>query len=177
MSSQPRVAKVLAVLLVSMTTGAIVLMVLSHNPPSAGPFCLSAYYRLSSVDRAMRSQACQSPDRWDSIEIFFSGTQGGGLSQLADDPAAANCHFLICNGTSAGDGEIQTTEKWRKQWSIRPSQTWQGSQRSIRVGLVGDGVSVLPTDYQLKRLELLLEALCRKFSIPANAVYLPRDCE
>ena len=56
MSNQPRVAKVLAALLVSMTAGAIVLMVLGSNPPSGGPFSLSTYYRLNSVDHVMRSR-------------------------------------------------------------------------------------------------------------------------
>ena len=83
MSKQPRVVKVLAALLVSMTTGAVVLMVLGNNPPSAGPFSLSAYYRLDSVDRVIRSQAAQSPNRWNSIEIYFSGTKGGGVRHLA----------------------------------------------------------------------------------------------
>jgi hypothetical protein len=35
----------------------------------------------------------------------------------------------------------------------------------------------MPTDYQLKRLETLLEALCRKFNIPASQVFLPTDCQ
>jgi hypothetical protein len=163
-----------------MTAGAIVLMVLGNNPPSAGPFCLSAYYRLSSVDHVMRSQACQTPDRWSRIEIFFSGTKGGSLDQLAairGSAADLNCHFIICNGNGGDDGEIQATEKWQKQWSIRPSPTWQGSERTVRICLVGDGASVLPTDYQLKRLEMLLEALCRKFHVPAESVHLPHDCE
>jgi hypothetical protein len=182
MSNQPRVAKVLVALLASMTTGAILLMVLGSNPPSAGPFCLSTYYRLDSVDHVMRSRAGQSPTRWNSIEIFFSSTRGGGLTQLADlhgqvGVAGLNCHFIICNGNGGNDGEIQATEKWQKQWSVTPGRTWQGSDRTIRICLVGDGVSVPPTDYQLKRLELLLEALCRKFHIPAGSVYLPRDCE
>jgi hypothetical protein len=182
MSNQPRVAKVLAALLVSMTTGAIVLMVLGSNPPSAGPFCLSAYYRLNSVDHVMRSRACQAPDRWNSIQIFFSGTKSGSLAQLATThgPNSAdelNCHFLICNGNSADDGEIQATEKWQKQWSIRPGPTWQGSDRTIRICLVGDAVSVPATNFQLKRLEMLLESLCRKFHIPADNVYLPQDCQ
>lgn len=169
-------------LLVSMTTGAIVLMVLGNNPPSAGPFCLSTYYRLDSVDHVMRSQACQSPNRWNSIEIFFSGTKGGSVRHLAavtglPRPGDLNCHFIICNGIGAGDGEIEATEKWQKQWSVRPGDTWQGSEQTIRVCLVGNGVSALPTDYQLKRLEMLLEALCRKFHISADYVYLPRDCE
>ncbi len=109
MSNQPRVVKVLAALLISMTVGAFVLMALGNNPPSAGPFCLSAYYRLDSVDRAIQSRACQAPHRWESIEIYFSGTKRGSFQQ----PAGAvdmNCHFLICNGVGGGDGEIQASE-------------------------------------------------------------------
>lgn len=176
MSNQPRVVKVLGALLVSMTVGAFVLMVLGNNHPSAPPFSLSAYYRLTAVDQAVRSEACQAPSRWTSIEIFFSGTRNGSLKQ----PVGAidtNSHFVVCNGTGSGDGEIQTTDLWQKQWGVQPSRTWQGSSKTIRICLIGDGVSALPSDYQLKRLEMLLEALCRKFHIPAKSVFLPTDCQ
>jgi hypothetical protein len=176
MSKQPRVVKVLTALLASMTVGAFVLMALGNNPPSKGPFSLSAYYRLDSVDHAVRSKACQSPHRWNSIEIFFSGTKAGNALPTAGT-LDQNSHFIICNGRGGGDGEIQATEQWQKQWSIRPGRTWQGSDKTVRICLVGDGASVQPTDCQLKRLEMLLEALCRKFSIPADSVYLPTDCQ
>ena len=51
MPNQARVAKVLAALLASMTTGAIVLMALGHNPPSAGPFSLWTYCSLDPVKK------------------------------------------------------------------------------------------------------------------------------
>ena len=152
MSNQPRVVKVLAALLVSMTVGAVVLMALGNNPPSAGPFCLSAYYRLDSV--LGRLAAAQ------------------GLRNAGD----LGCHFVLCNGTGASDGEIQTTESWQRQRSVQSASTGQGHERTIRICLIGNGVSALTTDYQLKRLEILLEALCRRFSISPDAVYLPRDC-
>ncbi len=175
MSNQPRVVKVLAALLISMTVGAFVLMALGNNPPSGGPFCLAVYLRLDSIDHVIQSKACQAPHRWNSVEIYFSGTKGGSLQQ----PAGAvdmNCHFLICNGNGGGDGEIQASDLWQKQWSIRPGRTWQGSDKTIRVCLIGNGVDTMPTNYQLKRLEALLEALSRKFSIPADTIYLPSDC-
>ena len=180
MSNQPRVVKVLAALLVSMTTGAVVLMALGNNPPSAGAFCLSTYYRLESVDHALRSRVSQSARRWDSIEIAFSGTKGGNIERLADaqglrSGADIECHFVLCNGVSAGDGEIQTTESWQSQRPVHRGPSGQGDERTICVCLIGNGVSALPTDYQLKRLEMLLEALCRKFNISPDAVYLPRD--
>lgn len=178
MSGQPRVVKVLAALLVSMTTGAILLMALGNNPPSAGPFCLSTYYRLESVDHALRSRAHQSADRWDGIDIFFSQTKGGNIERLAEasglvDIADLNCHFVICNGVGAGDGEIQTTEKWQMQST---AYTGPASAKMIRICLVGNGVSALATDYQLKRLEMLLDTLCRRFGIAADSVHLPPDC-
>lgn len=181
MSNQPRVVKVLAALLISMTAGAVLLMALGNNPPSAGPFCLSTYYRLDSVEHALRSQAGQSPQRWDSIQIFFSETKGGNIGRLAAaqglrSAADINCHFVLCNGSGAGDGEIQTTECWQEQRSIRAASAGQGDGQTICICLIGNGVSALPTDYQLKRLEMLLEALCRRFDISADAVYLPRDC-
>lgn len=159
-----------------MTMGAFVLMALGNNPPSAGPFCLAAYYRLDAIDHVIQSRACQAPQRWNSIEVYFSGTKRGSLQQ----PAGAvdmNCHFLVGNGVGADDGEIQASDSWQKQWSLPASRTWQGSNRTIRICLVGDGNETLPTNYQLKRLEALLEALCRKFSIPAQSVYLPTDCQ
>jgi hypothetical protein len=182
MSSQPRVVKVLVALLVSMTAGAVVLMALGNNPPSAGPFCLSTYYRLDSVDHALYSRQAQSADRWDSVEIFFSGTRGGNADRLAEanklaNAAELNCHFVICNGVGAGDGEIESTDRWQVQRSARVEHSSPATDKTIRICLVGNGVSALPTDYQLRRLEILLEALCRRFSIPTDAVHLPRDCQ
>lgn len=162
-----------------MTTGAAVLMALGNNPPSAGPFCLSAYYRLGSLDHALRSQVLQSTDRWTRIEVFFSQTRGGNIKRLAEasglaDSGDLNCHFVICNGIGGGDGEIQTTEKWQIQATAYTGPT---SDQTIRICLVGDGVSAVATDYQLKRLELLLENLCRRFAIDigADSVQLPPD--
>ncbi|HEY5505442.1 MAG TPA: hypothetical protein VIK28_09810, partial [Sedimentisphaerales bacterium] len=68
MSNQPRVTKVLVMLLVSMTIGAVVLMALGNHPPSAGPFCLSTYYRLDPIQQAICSRVTQAPGRWESIE-------------------------------------------------------------------------------------------------------------
>jgi len=180
MSNQPRVAKVLAALLVSMTAGAMVLMALGNNPPSAGPFCLSSYYRLDPVETAILSRACQSPDRWNRIEVYYSGTRAGNIGQLASlnglqDSESLNCHFVICNGLGGGDGQIQSTERWQKQWSIVPGRNWYGSGQTIRICIIANGQTCHPTDCQAKRLEKLAEGLCRKFNIPTASVYYPSD--
>lgn len=180
MSSQPRVAKVLAALLVSMTAGAVVLMALGNNPPSAPAFCLYSYYRLGSVEKAIKSRAAQSPGRWNCIEIYYSGTKAGNIEQLSSlngltSPEDINCHFCVCNGLGGGDGQIKPTQKWQKQWSIIPGRTWYGSGQTIRICVIADGKTTRPTDCQIKRAEALVEGLCRKFDIGPEYVYYPSD--
>jgi len=180
MSNQPRAAKVLAVLLVSMTVGAVVLMALDNTPPSAGPFCLSSYYRLGSIEKTILSQAAQSPNRWNCIEIYYSSTKAGNIEQLASlnglaSPEDINCHFCVCNGLGGGNGQIQPTEKWQRQWSIIPSQTWYGTGQTIRICVIADNKTIRPTDFQIKRVQILVEELCRKFNIQLESIYYPSD--
>jgi hypothetical protein len=178
MANQPRVTRVLVVLLISMTVGAIVLMALGNHPPSAGAFCLSTYYRLNAVEQAVSSRVAQAPGRWESVEIYYSGTKAGNIDQIASLSGLTssddiNCHFVICNGLGGNDGQIQTTEKWQKQWSVIPDHTWYGSSRTIRVCLIADGKSVRPTNAQIKRAEALVEALSAKFSVPPAKIFYP----
>ncbi len=180
MPTQPRVAKVLALLLISMTTGAIILMALGHNPPSAGPFSLWTYYRLDPVNKTIHSQAAQSPNRWNRIEIYYSGTKTGNIEQLASFNGLANhedinCHFCLCNGYGGTDGQIQPTEKWQRQWSAIPSRTWYGSGQTIRICVIADGKTSRPTDCQIKRIQVLVEGLSEKFHIQPKSIYYPGD--
>ena len=180
MSNQPRVAKVLAALLLSMTAGTIVLMTIRKEPPSAGPFCLASYYRLDHVEKAITSQAAQAPNRWNCIEIYYSDTKAGNIEQLASlnglaRPEDINCHFVICNGLGGNNGQIQSTEKWQRQWSIIPGKTWYGTGQTIRICIIADGKSSSPTDFQTKRAEALTEALRRKFNIYPENIYYPGD--
>jgi hypothetical protein len=180
MPNHLRVVKVLTALLVSMTIGAIVLMALGHNPPSAGPFSLWTYYRLDPVKKAIISRAAQSPDRWNRIEIYYSGTNSGNIEQLAAlsglaSPDDLNCHFCLCNGRGGGDGQIQPTEKWQRQWSVIPGRTSYGSSQTIRICVIADGKTSRPTDCQIKRIQVLVEELCKKFRISPESIYYPSD--
>jgi len=180
MPNQARVAKVLATLLTSMTIGAIVLMALGHNPPSAGPFSLWTYYRLDPVKKAVSSRSVQSRDNWNRIEIYYSSTKSGNIEQLASlkglaNPEDINCHFCLYNGFGGSDGQIQQTEKWQKQWSAIRDKTWKGSDKTIRICIIADGKTTHPTDCQLKRVQVLVEALCKKFYIPFTSIDYPGE--
>jgi len=180
MPNQPRAAKVLAVFLLSMTTGAIVLMALGSNPPSEGPFCLSSYYRLNQLERAITSRALQSAKRYNRIEIYYSGGGAGNLEQLAaldglGEAGEVNCHFVICNGRGGEDGQILASEKWQKQWSCVPCKTWYGSGKTIRICIIADARNTPLTEQQTKQTQALVEKLCGKFDIPVSSVLYPVD--
>jgi len=180
MSNQPRVAKVLAALLLSMTLGAIILMALGNNPPSSGAFSLWSYYRLDPVQKVIISRVAQSPDRWNCIEIYYSNTKAGNIQQLASlnglaRPEDLNCHFCIGNGLGARNGQIQSTEKWQRQWSIIPGKTWYGTGQTIRICVIAEAATAPPTNSQRKRTEALAEGLCRKFNISPDQIHFPNN--
>jgi len=190
MKKHSRETKVLVVLGVSIILAAIILNALGHNPPSAGAFCLSRYYRLGSVKKAIRSHADHLLGRWSQIEIYYSGTESGNIESAfgkSSDVGAdehinpvrdtkekgsnrVNCHFIICNGRVGHDGQIQPTEKWQQQSLVE-----HYSKQTIRICVIVDDKAKTPTDFQIKRAEALVEELCRKFHIQPESIRYPAD--
>jgi hypothetical protein len=173
MPNPARVAKVLAILLASMTIGAIILMALGHNPPSAGPFSLWTYYSLDPVNKAISSRSIQIKDNWNSIEIYYSGTKTGNIEQLASlsgltNPDDINCHFCVYNGFGGDDGQIQATKKWQQSPAASAD-----SNKTIRICIIADGKTKHPTDCQLKRIQVLVESLCKRFRIQLASIEYP----
>jgi hypothetical protein len=163
-----------------MTAGAMVLMALGNNPPSASAFCLNRYYQLGPVEEAVSTRTAQYPSRWNRIEVFRSGTEAGNFEQLADLPVPSvsddiDSHFCIFNGLGGDDGRIQSTEKWQKQWSVMPKQNRADSDRTIRICIIADGKTAGPTELQVRRLQELLEELCRRFEIRPQYISYPRN--
>ena len=196
MRTYTREKKVLVILGISIALGTVILNTLGHNPPSAGAFCLSRYYRLSSVKQAILSRADQSARRWSQIEIDYSGTESGNIEQLAllsnaDSSEHVNYHFIICNGNGGHDGLIQPSEKWQRQLPVlsRPSRNRSlipGQSRTdgpvffetlteqtIYICVIADNETSFPTDFQIKRTEELVEGLCRKFNIQPESISYP----
>jgi len=167
-------------LLVSMTSGAVILMILGDNPPSAGAFCLSSYYKLASADQVVASHVGQATGRWWRIEICYSGTRGGNTEWLAylqglPSPQVLDYHFVICNGFGGEDGQILATQRWGNQQWVRSTQTGYPSDGTIRICLVADGRSACATDCQIKRVESLVDTLCKQLAIAPESVSYPGD--
>lgn len=176
-----RQTTVLVVLVVSMIVGAIILGALGHHPPSAGAFCLSDYHRLMPVKTIVLCRTTQSPERWNRIEIYRTSEieKLDSLKRIVRN-IDTNCHFVLCNGRIGGDGQIYATEKWKQQVSVnRPSyhNIWQGvrDERTIFVCVITNGPKDRPTNYQMKRTEILVLELCRRLGIPSQSVRYPEN--
>jgi hypothetical protein len=188
MTDQSRQTKVLVALLVSIVLCTIILNVLGHNPPSAGAFCLSQYYRLVPVEKLIRSREVQRPRFWKWIEIYYSDGGSGSDIQVEQPDLLSSvsgqedidCHFIIYNGHNDLDGRIKPTEKWNRQLPAnRPADNNRRRARqyeqTIYICIVMDGQSTQPTNFQIKRLYVLVEELCREFNIKSESVLYPHS--
>jgi hypothetical protein len=185
MTAQSRQTKVLVVLLVSIVLCTIILNVLGHNPPSAGAFCLSQYYRLVPVEKLVRSREVQRPGYWKWIEIYYSEDDvanraaSGSLSSVSGQEEI-DCHFIIYNGLIGHDGRIKPTEKWNRQLAAnRPADNNRRHARqyeqTIYICIITNGQNPQPTNSQIKRAEVLAEELCREFNIKSESILYPNN--
>lgn len=195
MTDRSRQTKVLAALCASMIIGGAILSALSHHPLSASAFCLSSYYRLAPVEDSVSQGATPNAGRWKRIEIFHSN-DGGHRSRTRPDPdnpakqlnvsqsclacEHGDCHFVVCSGHAGNDGQIQSTENWRCQLPasrLRSNHTEPTGKdkRTIYICIATGGERTVPTDFQIRRTEALVEELCRRFHIRPEAVLYPNS--
>lgn len=190
MAAPSRQTKVLVALLVSIVVGIIILNLLGHNPPSAGAFCLSRYYSLVPVEKAVFCRAPRTTGYWKYIEIYYSGgnsrltyssknstQQSNSLGNVAGNEGI-NSHFIVCNGHIGHDGQILPTERWQRQWPLNSQspnhiQTSTERRRAIYICVLANGKTTNTTQFQIKRTEALVAELCRKFKIPPEFIYYP----
>lgn len=178
MAQNSRTIRIWLALIASMSIGAVVLMALDKNCPSAGAFSLTSYTRLDSVEKIVADMATTRENVWNRAEIYFSDTAAGSIEDISkfsggDDADSVNFHFIICNGVGGKDGLVQATNRWKEQMPAMPEKGWYGSPQTIRICVIGDGVKVMPTDAQLKRTSSLVETLSRKFSIDKKHISYP----
>jgi len=194
MTAQSRQTKVLITLLISIVLCTMILNVLGHNPPSAGAFCLSRYYSLAPVEKLVQSRQVRHQGYFRWIEIYYS--DDGSADQVAfgsNMPARQlaslgctsgrediDCHFIIHNGYNDIDGKIEPTEKWKKQLPAMPRSddnirhTTQ-SEQTVYIRIEIDGRKTQPTNFQIKRLYVLVEELCKELNINSNSVFFPNN--
>jgi hypothetical protein len=194
MTVQSRETKVLVVLLVSIIACTIILNMLGHNPPSAGAFCLSQYYRLVPVEKLVGSRDVRRLGYWRGVEIYFSECKANNqfvsasnlpigkfdsLSSISSQEDISY-HFIIHNGLTGHDGQIKSTEKWKKQLPAdRSAENYKqqviNNVQTIYVCIELNDQSAQPTNFQIKRAQVLIDELCREFDINSESVLYPNN--
>lgn len=137
------------------------------EPRGWWPWSRPAKYRYltRSVIEALR-RAPVIRGRWRYIVVHNSGTRQGNAKifdyyhrHTRRMPNGLAYHFVIGNGTSSGDGEIEIGDRWRRQ--INGGHVHSDFLNSIALGicLVGDFNRDTPTKKQLAALDELIRYL------------------
>ena len=180
MQSQARTIRVLVFLVASMTIGAFALMALDTQSISEGPFSLSSYTRLNSINNIAARPIAGSGQMWNRIDVYYSNSTEGNIAQLAKlqgmtNPKDANFHLVVSNGKGAQDGQILSADKWKRQLPCLPDGTGLGSGQTIRICVIGTPIGKSPTDSQIKRTGALVEMLSRKCNIETQKIRFPKN--
>ncbi|MFC1676007.1 N-acetylmuramoyl-L-alanine amidase [Planctomycetota bacterium] len=175
MRSQSRNVKIFAATLLSIMIGIVILKSLGNNPPSAGAFSLSDYYSLEPVEKVVSLQQAQLPWRWSRIEVYYGDSGLPNVNQIISPlelvfPEESGSHFVVCNYFQGSDGQIRATGNWQKQLPSTTNHGYDNNSHTIRICVMGDGET---TDVQVKRVELLVGSLSRKFGISHASIYYP----
>jgi outer membrane biosynthesis protein TonB len=121
------------------------------------------------LSRAVRSEIDRAPvmrRRWQFIVVHNSGTRQGSARifdyyhrHVRRMQNGLAYHFVIGNGTSTGNGEIEVGDRWRRQ--INGGHVHSDYLNNIALGicLVGDFNRDQPTQRQLEACEELIRYL------------------
>ena len=138
------------------------------------------------LNQPVKKDKKETPNKiqWKYIAIHHSATNNGS-AKIFDRyhreekglTEGLAYHFVIGNGSSSKDGQIETGGRWEKQ--IPGAHCWDGkmNQQSIGVCLVGDFDQKKPTEKQVAALLKLLKELCQEYNIPNSNIVIHRDVD
>lgn len=168
-----RTVRVLTALFVTMTLGALVLMMLETGPIRGGSpavWSVPTPAQADPVDQAIRfdTEVPVQPAMWRNVVVHASGF---------DADASRQCHFLV-----AADGTVRNTILWKRQMIGRHTfgigRDWNAD--SIGIFVEGDFSTDPPPAEQFRSLLRLVRSLQEYLGprqLPADHVYLSRDVD
>ncbi len=120
------------------------------------------------------------PREWRHIVIHHSATDGGSVESI--DKAhkgrgwdGVGYHFVIGNGDGMGDGEIESTFRWRGQTHGAHAGNTEYNERGIGICLIGNFEEEQPSGAQLSSVKRLVSVLKHEYAIPSGEVIAHRD--
>lgn len=146
-----------------------------YEPPPPPPprrfwfFGGPSYRYLTRSVRAEIDRPRVKKHLWRYIVVHNSGTKQGNAKvfeyyhlHTRKMPNGLAYHFVIGNGTSSGDGEIEVGGRWARQISGGHVHSDYLNSISVGICLVGDYNRSRPTQAQLESLKELIEYLRKR---------------
>lgn len=166
MENQGRLIKVIFLLMVTMTAGALVLLALEGKPIKPTGFSLTGQSILKPVSNALGTEAGIEPGRWQNFKICFVDNNGRLTQENGPtEELLTGYHFIISDGSDNHDGQIYATQLWSKQLSSGGPFSSDNRLQSIRICLIrphGYANKSISTPHQANQLETLLKTLIKQ---------------
>jgi len=159
-----RTVKTLTALFVSMTLGALALMMMETPPISvtAQPLAVLSPPPAGAAEVVYDTAAAISRGRWTCVVVHSAADRSSQVAQ--------GCHFIV-DRDNTGAWRVIATENWRKQQEGRHiAGYWQSV--SVGVCIIGNFSAQKPDKGQFDRLVELVNALQEVCRIPGDKVYL-----
>ncbi|MBI1315148.1 N-acetylmuramoyl-L-alanine amidase [bacterium] len=117
---------------------------------------------------------------WRHIVIHHSASEGGSVESI--DKAhkgrgwdGVGYHFVIGNGDGMGDGEIESTFRWRGQTHGAHAGNNEYNQHGIGICLIGNFDEEYPSPAQMAAVKRLVAVLKHEYGVPSDEVIAHRD--
>lgn len=171
-SDQGRLTKVMLLLVMAMTIGALVLLGLEGKPIKPMPFSLATQRQLTSVNSAMGTDVGIEPGRWQRVEVSYrTARQQIDLENGLTGDWATAYHFIIANQNTGPDGQIYASDRWIKQLSCLHRTQEPYNNQTIRICLIcRDSSQKTGSDLQAQQLQKLVSKLVKTCQIEAKVV-------
>lgn len=116
---------------------------------------------------------------WRYIVIHHSDSESGGYEEIdrlhRERLGTAGCgyHFVVGNGSSTPDGQIEVTQRWSEQKGgahCRNAQSASMNDYGIGICLIGNFEESEPTERQVAAVRSLVAYLQERYAIPEDRV-------
>lgn len=122
-------------------------------------------------------------NRWKYIVVHHSATAKGNAARFDHYHREKRgweyglaYHFVIGNGSFSGDGEIEVSERWKKQIHGAHTANMDCNRVAIGICLVGDFENEgTPTDNQFESLVGLIQYLSGRYNISLSDILLHKQ--
>ncbi len=117
---------------------------------------------------------------WRHIVIHHSASEGGSVEAIDKQHKGrgwdgVGYHFVIGNGDGMGDGEIESTFRWRGQTHGAHAGNNEYNQHGIGICLIGNFEEEQPSAAQLASVKRLVSVMKHEYGIPSDEVIAHRD--